>query len=120
SSNYDTPFVQGQVRAYDANNGHLLWLHKTVPDGFVGAGDWYDAAVDGAGNVYVSTGSVTDAQATAHPNTEKGFEQYSLLKLDGTTGNLIWKAPAPKHTSDPDYASSPVLFQANGVGLVGG
>jgi polyvinyl alcohol dehydrogenase (cytochrome) len=120
SSNCDKPFVQGQVRAYDTASGDLLWVHKLVPDGFVGAGDWYDAAVDGIGNVYVSTGSVTDAQAQAHPNTSSGFEQYSLVKLDGSNGNLVWKAPAPKSTADPDYASSPVLFQGNGVALVGG
>jgi outer membrane protein assembly factor BamB len=110
SSNCDTPFVQGQVRAYDAATGNLLWVHKMVPDGFLGAGDWYDAAVDGAGNVYVSTGSVTDAQANA---------QYSILKLDGRDGTLGWKAPAPKITGDPDYASSPVLFRGGGVDLVG-
>ena len=119
SSNCDTPFVQGQVRAYDQGSGTLLWVHKTVPDGFVGAGDWYDAAVDGSGNVYVSTGSTTDAQAAAHPNTTPGFEQYSIVKLDGGNGNMVWKAPAPKHTGDPDYASSPILFQGNGVDLVG-
>jgi outer membrane protein assembly factor BamB len=121
SSNCDKPFVQGKVIAYDAISSDPLplWTHKTVPDGFVGAGDWYDAAVDGTGDVYVSTGSVTDAQATAHPNTTAGFEQYSLLKLDGTNGNLIWKAPAPQHTADPDYASSPILFTGGGVGLVG-
>jgi hypothetical protein len=90
-----------------------------VPDGFVGAGDWYDAAVDGIGNVYVSTGSVTDAQANAHPNTTPGFEQYSIIKLDGRNGNLVFKAPAPKTNGDPDYASSPILFSANNVQYVG-
>jgi outer membrane protein assembly factor BamB len=119
SSNCDTPFVQGQVRAYDAASGNLAWVHKMVPDGFLGGGDWYDAAVDGAGNVYVSTGSVTDAQASAHPNTTPGFEQYSILKLDGRNGNLVWKAPAPKTNGDPDYASSPILFRGGGVDLVG-
>ncbi len=119
SSNCDTPFVQGQVRAYDANTGALLWVHKTVPDGFVGAGDWYDAAVDDIGNVYVSTGSVTDAQATAHPNTTPGFEQYSLIKLNGSNGDLVFKKTAPQISGDPDYASSPILFDGNGVALVG-
>jgi len=119
SSNCDTPFVQGQVRAYDQASGDLVWLHKLVPDGFVGAGDWYDAAVDGTGNVYVSTGSTTDAQDAAHPNTTAGFEQYSILKLDGDDGTLIWKAPAPVHAGDPDYASSPILFEGGGVALVG-
>jgi outer membrane protein assembly factor BamB len=119
SSNCDTPFVQGKVIAYDSNDGHLIWTHKTVPDGFSGAGDWYDAALDPTGNVYVTTGSVTDSQATAHPNTTDGFEQYSLIKLDGTNGNLVWKAPAPKISGDPDYGSSPILFTGNGVPMVG-
>lgn len=120
SSNCDVPFVQGQVRAYSSSTGQLLWVHKTIPDGFVGAGDWYDAAVDDAGDVYVTTGSTLDEIAAAHPNTTPGFEQYSLLKLDGDTGQLIWKAPAPQYRFDPDYGTSPILFDANGVGLVGG
>jgi outer membrane protein assembly factor BamB len=115
SSNCDHPFVQGQVRAYDAGTGALLWVHKTIPDNFVGAGDWYDAAFDSHGDVYVSTGSTTDAIASAHPNTTPGFEQYSILKLNGNTGALIWKAPAPAFRGDPDYGTSPVLFN----GLVG-
>jgi outer membrane protein assembly factor BamB len=119
SSNCDTPFVQGQVRAYDATTGNLLWTHKTIPDGFGGAGDWYDAAVDAAGNVYVTVGSTTDAIGTAHPNTQDGFEQGSMLKLDGSTGALIWKAPAPEQTGDPDYASSPILFSDGTRDLVG-
>jgi len=119
SSSCDTPFVQGQVRAYDAATGAFLWTHKTIPDGFVGAGDWYDAAVDANGDVYVATGSVTDLDATNHPNTQDGFEENSLLKLRGTTGALMWKAPAPMTYSDADYGSSPILFQANGVGFVG-
>jgi outer membrane protein assembly factor BamB len=119
SSNCDMPFVQGQVRAYDQVTGDLVWAHKMIPDGFVGAGDWYDAAVDVSGDVYVATGSVTDAQNTASPNTTPGFEQYSILKLDGDDGTLIWKAPAPVHSGDPDYASSPILFTGNGVAMVG-
>ena len=119
SSNCDIPFVQGQVRAYDQQTGTLTWVHKLVPDGFVGAGDWYDAAVDRNGDVYVSTGSTTNAQAVAHPNTSPGFEQYSIVKLDGRDGQLLWKAPAPTHTGDPDYASSPILFTGNGVAMVG-
>jgi outer membrane protein assembly factor BamB len=120
SSQCDRPFVQGQVRAYDAATGTLLWVHKTMPDGYTGAGDWYDAAVDSKGDVYVTTGSTDTAVSDAHPNTEDGFEEYSLLKLSGTTGALMWKAPAPVLALfDPDYASSPILFAGNGVGLVG-
>ena len=31
SSNCDTPFTQGQVRAYDANTGALLWGAQDDP-----------------------------------------------------------------------------------------
>ena len=58
------PVVQGQVRAYDAATGELVWVHKTMPDGYAGAGNWYDAAVDANGDVYVTTGS-TDASASS-------------------------------------------------------
>ena len=93
SSNCDIPFVQGQVRVYDQQTGNLMWVHKLVPDGFVGAGDWYDAAVDGNGDVYVSTGSTTNEQAVAHPNTSPGFEQYSIVKLDGRNGRSLVEGP---------------------------
>jgi len=120
SSYCDNPFVQGEVRAYDATTGNLVWVHKTVTDGYTGAGDWYDAAVDGNGDVYVATGSTDTSVSDAHPNTENGFEEYSLLKLNGSTGALIWKAPAPVLSQfDPDYASSPMLFKGAGVDLVG-
>jgi outer membrane protein assembly factor BamB len=120
SSDCDSPFVQGQVRAYDATTGKLLWLHKTMPDGYTGAGDWYDAAVDAQGDVYVATGSTDESVSDAHPNTENGFEECSLLKLNGATGALLWKAPAPVlPLFDPDYASSPILFTGGGAGLVG-
>ncbi len=119
SSNCDKPFVQGQVRAYDATNGNPLWTHPTIPNGFVGAGDWYDAAVDSAGDVYVTTGSASDATGTAHPNTQLGFEQGCLLKLSGSSGSLIWKAPAPAQTGDADYGSSPILFNDGTRDLVG-
>ena len=119
SSNCDVPFVQGQVRAYDTATGRLLWTHKTIPDGYTGAGDWYDAAVDAVGDVYVTTGSTYDDIAAAHPNTTAGFEQYSILKLNGATGALIWKAPAPQYLGDPDYGTSPILFDGGGVALVG-
>jgi hypothetical protein len=95
-------------------------VHKTIPDGYTGAGDWYDAAADANGDVYVATGSTDRSISDAHPNTEDGFEEYSLLKLNGSTGALIWKAPAAVLSQfDPDYASSPILFQGAGFGLVG-
>jgi hypothetical protein len=120
SSDCDTPFVQGQVRAYDVATGDLLWVHKTIPDGYTGAGDWYDAAVDARGDVYVTTGSTDSSVSDAHPNNENGFEEYSLLKLRGATGALIWKAPAPVLSDfDPDYASSPILFNGGGIDFVG-
>lgn len=117
SSNCDTPFVQGKVIAYDHVTGSVVWVHKTVPDTFGGAGVWTDPAVDNTGNVWATTGSTYDATNAAHPNTTPGFEQYSLIKLSAATGNLLCKAPAPPSpTGDPDFASSPIFF----TGTVGG
>jgi outer membrane protein assembly factor BamB len=117
SSNCDTPFVQGKVVAFDRGTGQLTWSHSTVPNGFVGAGVWTDLAVDDTGNVWATTGSTDSSTDSAHPNTHAGFEQQSLIKLDGATGNLLCKAPAPNGPiGDADYASSPILF----AGTVGG
>jgi outer membrane protein assembly factor BamB len=117
SSNCDTPFVQGKVVAYDHRTGNVAWTHKTITDGFTGAGVWTDPAVDNAGNVWAATGSTDDPTDAAHPNTNPGFEQYSLIKLNPADGNLLCKAPAPPApTGDPDFASSPILF----TGTVGG
>jgi hypothetical protein len=117
SSNCDTPFVQGKVIAYDQSTGNIVWTHKTIPDGFAGAGVWTDPAVAPDGNIWASTGSTYASTNTAHPNTTSGFEQYSVIKISKTDGSLMCKAPAPPASGgDPDYASSPIFF----TGTVGG
>jgi hypothetical protein len=95
SSNCDIPFVQGKVIAYDQSTGATVWTHKTIPDGFVGAGVWTDPAIGPDGNVWADTGSVDDSVNSADPNTTDGFEQYSLLKINAADGSLLCKAPAP-------------------------
>jgi outer membrane protein assembly factor BamB len=116
SSQCDNPFVQGRVIAYDQVTGVQLAEHDLIPDGYVGAGVWTSVAADEAG-VYVTTGSTYPETDTAHPNTEPGFDQYSLVKLDPGDLHEVGKFPAPPApVGDPDFGSSPVLFR----GKVGG
>lgn len=85
-----------------------------MPTGVVGAGVWTSVAAD-ANAVYVTTGSTTPQIQTAHPSTPTNqYDQYSLLKLDPKTLAVLgkWSAPVAP-TGDPDFGSSPILFDAS-------
>jgi outer membrane protein assembly factor BamB len=117
SSNCDTPFVRGAVKSYDAKTGHPLATFWTMPPGYVGAGVWTSVASDATG-VYVTTGSTTDPVNGAHPSTPtNAFDQYSMLKLDPVTLAIKgkWSAPVAP-IGDPDFGSSPILFNATIAG----
>lgn len=113
TSNCDTPFVRGGVKAFDQETGALLATGWTMPAGYVGAGVWTSVAVD-ADSVYLTTGSTTSPVQQAHPPTVgNDFDQYSMVKLDATTLAVTGKWPAPLTTTgDPDFGSSPILFPA--------
>jgi Glucose dehydrogenase len=114
SSNCDTPFVRGAVVAFDEVTGARLATGWTMPAGVVGAGVWTSVAAD-AKAAYVTTGSTTVQIDTAHPSTPTNqYDQYSLLKLDPTTLAVLgkWSAPAAP-VGDPDFGSSPILFDAS-------
>ncbi|MGZ6953414.1 MAG: outer membrane protein assembly factor BamB family protein [Acidimicrobiia bacterium] len=114
SSNCDTPFVRGAVKAYDEQTGALLATAWTMPTGNVGAGVWTSVAAD-AGGVYVTIGSTYGDVNDAHPATATNeFDQYSMMKFDPTTlaAKGKWVAPAANSLGDPDFGSSPILFSA--------
>jgi polyvinyl alcohol dehydrogenase (cytochrome) len=113
SSGCDTPFVRGAIKAYDQQTGQLLATVWTMPQGFVGAGIWTSVAAD-ANGVYVTTGSTTPDVNDANPSTPtNAFDQYSMVKYDPITLAKLgkWSAP-PAPTGDPDFGSSPILFDA--------
>ncbi len=113
SSSCDSPFTRGAVKSYDAITGTPIATGWTIPAGYVGAGVWTSVAADASG-VYITTGSTTDATQAAHPPTPTNdFDQYSIVKLDPVTLARTgkWIAP-PTSVIDPDFASSPILFEA--------
>jgi outer membrane protein assembly factor BamB len=64
--------TDGEVRAFDANNGNRIWSAEVVPededDGVIGGGVSYDG-----GRLFVATGAA------------------EILALDAATGNEIWR-----------------------------
>lgn len=130
SSNCDRPFVRGALMSFDAVTGAPIATLYTMPTGtdpnyasrdpkppttnWVGAGIWTSPAVDDH-FVYVTTGSTYDDTDTAHPPTDTNqFDQYSVLKLDAKTLQVVGKfaVPQPQSVNDPDWGSTPTLFTA--------
>ncbi len=119
ASNCDTPFVRGAVKSFNATTGAPVATGWMMPSGYVGAGVWTSVAVDATG-AYVSTGSVTASVQSQHPpTTTNGFNQYSIIKLDPVTLARTgkWAAPSAPTLGDPDFASSPVLFDGTIAGI---
>ena len=57
SSNCDKPLVRGGIAAYQQATGKRIASFYTVPQGAVGGSVWSSVAVDGAGDVYATTGN---------------------------------------------------------------
>ena len=114
SSNCDIPFVQGQVRAYDQQTGTSLGCTSSSPT---------DSSALVIGMTPQSTGTVTSTCQPARPPTPGRRTPEHLARIRAVQhrearrrdGHLLWKAPAPTHTGDPDYASSPSSSRATAL-----
>jgi outer membrane protein assembly factor BamB len=130
SSNCDEPFVRGALLSFDAATGAPIATAYMMPVGtdpnyanrnpkppttnWVGAGIWTSPAVDD-NYVYLTTASTYDDINNAHPPTDTNqFDQYSMLKLDAATLQVVGKfaVPQPQSVNDPDWGSTPTLFTA--------
>jgi quinoprotein glucose dehydrogenase len=114
------PQPRGDIRAFDAKTGHLVWDFHTIPQpgeahheewqgdewrDTSGANVWSSMAVDAErGILYAPTG---DANSGAH-----GSQLYSnsLLALDAATGKLLWHHQITHHDIwDWDSPTPPLL-----------
>jgi hypothetical protein len=115
SSDCDNPFVPGGVEAFDQSSGAWMATHYSVPDAGSGPGDgggvWTSPAVDGSGDVWVTTGSGPS------PPAPQG-EMYSVVQLAPGSLNLVdmWTVPVGDRPGDADFASSPVPITARIAG----
>jgi glucose dehydrogenase len=118
----------GDVRAWDAHTGKLVWTFHTVPragepgsetwppnawKNRSGTNAWGFITVDGKrGIVYVPLGCPTSDFYGADRQGD-GLYGNSLIALDAATGNLKWYRQLVHHDLwDFDPAAPPILFDA--------
>lgn len=116
----------GDVRAYDARTGQLIWTFCTIPapgtygantwpanarQNIGGANAWAGMAIDRVrGTVYVPTGS---AAFDFYGGNRKGDNLFAncLLALDATTGKRLWHRQLVRHDVwDRDLPAPPNLL----------
>ncbi len=120
------PASPGDVRAFDAHSGKLVWTFHTVPHAGEpgaetwpadaaarqgGANAWNGSSVDTArGIVFVNTGSAAD---DFYGGTRLGNLRFanSTIALDANTGKRIWDFQQVHHDIwDSDSTSPPILM----------
>jgi quinoprotein glucose dehydrogenase len=120
------PALLGDIRAFDANSGQLIWTFHTIPKpgefGYKtwekanykhvgGANNWMGMAVDSKrGIVFVPTGS---AAFDFYGGNRKGDNLFAncLLALDIRTGKRLWHFQTVHHDIwDRDIPAPPNLF----------
>jgi quinoprotein glucose dehydrogenase len=123
----NTPASPGDVRAFDAHTGKLVWTFHTIPhpgeegadtwprDAWQtqgGANAWSGATVDvERGIVFVNTGSAADDFYGADRLGDNRFAS-STIALDAGTGRRIWDFQLVHHDLwDSDSTSAPILSQ---------
>ena len=118
----------GDIRAWDADSGKLVWTFHTVPrpgepghetwpgDSWknrTGVNNWGFMTIDEQrGIVYIPLGSPTsDFYGADRPGN--GLYGNSLVALDIKTGKLLWHQQLVHHDLwDFDPAAAPILFDA--------
>ena len=122
----NTPASPGDVRAFDAHTGKLVWTFHTIPhpgeagadswpkDAYLkqgGVNAWSGASIDQArGIVYVNTGSPADDFYGAERLGDNRFAN-STIALDAHNGRRIWDFQQVHHDLwDSDSTSPPILM----------
>ena len=121
----NTPASPGDVRAFDARTGKLIWTFHTIPhpgevgadtwpkDAYLtqgGANAWSGASMDEErGIVFVNTGSPADDFYGAHRLGNDRLAN-STIALDVKTGKRLWDFQQVHHDLwDSDSTSPPLL-----------
>lgn len=124
------PAAKGNIRAFDANTGDLVWIFNTIPeigeDGYDtyddpnaykrlgGANAWAGLTLDKKrGIVYAPTGSVSYDFYGGDRLGDNLFAN-SIIALDASSGKKLWHFQTVHHDVwDRDLPSPPILFDYN-------
>ncbi len=124
---------QAILTAMDASTGAIKWKWDEVPANLwsakhkninSGGGQWYPPTFDGQGNLYI--GVANPAPFTGTPkypwgSSRPGPNLYtnSIVKLNASTGKLIWHYQLTPHDIyDWDLQNPPLLATVNGKQVV--
>jgi len=127
--------IRGRIKAYDADNGELLWTFYTIPGPgefghdtwpqdsdawqYGGAPIWQTPALDPElGMLYFSTGN---AGPDLNGNAREGDNLFtvSIVALDANTGEYRWHFQQVHHDIwDYDSPSPVVLFDVEKDGIM--
>jgi outer membrane protein assembly factor BamB len=116
SNHCDNPIIAGKVYAVDLNTGSSAAGFTTfVASPSRGGGLWSSPASTPDADVIVTTGNgcvPSNGGCTTEP---KPNHALSMIRLDGATGQMIWKfQPVPWGLDqDPDWAAIPTVHQAS-------
>lgn len=118
---------RGDVRAFDAHTGKLLWVFHTVPrEGEFGHDTWHGDGWKDRSAVNAWSNLSVDAERgiVFLPLTSPGYDNFggdrkgadlfsdSLVALDATTGKMIWYYQIIHHDIwDYDLPAQPVLVE---------
>lgn len=113
----DNPIQKGRIVSVRLNNGTIdpaftYCSTGTCGDATRGGGVWSGVAVWGDG-LYATTGNVNNGGSEPSPN-----HGLSMLRLNATTGAVVWKfQPVPYALDwDPDWSAGPnVMLSSCGV-----
>jgi len=109
----------GEVRAWDAKTGKLVWTWHPTEGKLGGANAWSLIRVDAKrGLVFVPTGSASpDYYGGERPG--KNEWANSVVALEAKTGKLVWGFQTVHHDIwDYDVASPPELYTVKGKAAV--
>jgi len=114
ADNGDSPIQRGRLAAVDLDTGTLAGgfsFNSAGPPR--GGGIWSSPAASG-GSVFVTTGNGCRPINGGCSSEPADNHALSMLKLDGTTGSILWKLqPVPwSRDDDPDWAATPTVTDA--------
>jgi outer membrane protein assembly factor BamB len=113
----DNPIQNGKVMAVNLNTGVVVGGFNYQSTNTRGGGVWSAVAAGPVGELYITTGNARAGNPGGPPAVNQAL---SLLRLDPTTGNVVWQfQPVPFDLdNDPDWAAGPIAFKAT-CGTVG-